>query len=220
MSKAERSPSLRRHAPFYAAVVIGLASLPCLLWLTPKLAIIGPSIVFFVVYLTLTGRQLPKLTADYLKKHASATDEPAPVIFMVTLATIAVSIISLFIALNEADSSGAFASLGLAFMAVFLGWLTIHTMAAIHYAHRYWAPSTGTVAEKDNGGGLDFPGDTEPGVYDFLYFSFVIGMTGQTSDIAITSTDMRKLNLLHSIVSFFFNTTLVAAAVNTAVALA
>ena len=62
--------------------------------------------------------------------------------------------------------------------------------------------------------GLDFPGTAEPGGYDFLYFAFVIGMTAQTSDIAITSTAMRKINLVHAVVSFFFNTVLVAAAVN------
>ncbi len=59
-----------------------------------------------------------------------------------------------------------------------------------------------------------------PGVHDFLYFAFVIGMTAQTSDVAITTTAMRNFNLVHGIVSFLFNTVLVAAAVNVAVTLA
>ncbi|MDQ0319982.1 putative membrane protein [Pararhizobium capsulatum DSM 1112] len=220
MTNGDSNLSLRRHAPFYIAVVVALLSLLLCLVIEPKLMIVGTPVVFFVVYLVLTGFQLRKLTASYLKKHAAGTDEPAPIIFAVTLATIIASVASLFMVLNKAPGTPPLASLVLAFLAVTLGWLTIHTMAALHYAHRYWSPAIGTTADKENGGGLNFPGDTEPGIYDFLYFSFVIGMTGQTSDIAITSTDMRKLSLLHSIVSFFFNTTLVAAAVNTAVSLA
>ena len=68
--------------------------------------------------------------------------------------------------------------------------------------------------------GSSSPADTEPGAYDFLYFAFVTGMTAQTSDVAITSTAMRKFNLIHGIVSFFFNTVLVAAAVNVVISLA
>ena len=68
--------------------------------------------------------------------------------------------------------------------------------------------------------GSNSPAETEPGVYDFLYFAFVTGMTAQTSDVAITSTAMRKFNLMHGIVSFFFNTVLVAAAVNVVISLA
>ena len=90
-------------------------------------------------------------------------------------------------------------------------------MAAMHYAHAFWSTQS---SGNTRGHGLDFPGTSEPGGYDFLYFSFVIGMTAQTSDVAITSTSMRKINLLHAVVSFFFNTVLVAAAVNGAVSLA
>ena len=94
---------------------------------------------------------------------------------------------------------------------------------AIHYAHLYWQPDEtaegAKQAPRKHVGGLDFPGDNEPGGYDFLYFSYVIGMTAQTSDTAITSTEMRKVNLVHAIVSYVFNTVLVAAAVNVIVSL-
>ena len=63
-------------------------------------------------------------------------------------------------------------------------------------------------------GGLAFPEDIEPDYWDFLYFSFVIGMTSQVSDIQITSRSMRRLSLLHSILSFFFNTAIVAMSIN------
>ncbi|MGE8585658.1 MAG: DUF1345 domain-containing protein, partial [Agrobacterium tumefaciens] len=93
------------------------------------------------------------------------------------------------------------------------------TMTALHYAHLYWRPET-VDGKRKHRGGMDFPATKEPCGYDFLYFAVVIGMTAQTSDVAVTTTPMRKVTLLHSIVSFFFNTVLVAAAVNAAVALA
>jgi uncharacterized membrane protein len=69
-------------------------------------------------------------------------------------------------------------------------------------------------------GGLSFPDSREPSVWDFLYYSFVIGMTAQVSDVQVTNTAMRRITLVHSVVSFFLNTVLIALAVNVAVALA
>ncbi len=77
----------------------------------------------------------------------------------------------------------------LALAAVPLGWLTVHMMAAIHYAHLYWQPDETCRGRKDRrpanmSAGWTFPGGKEPGGYEFLYFSYVIGMTAQTSDTA------------------------------------
>jgi uncharacterized membrane protein len=217
MASKETKLAHRRHAPFYAGSICALvAVVPCLV-VAPKLAINLAAVVFFFVYLALIARRVPKLTGPYLKRNAAGTDEPAFVIFAVTLIAVAVSIVSLFLALNGGEAETVI-DLVLAFGSVTLGWLTIHTMAAMHYAHRYWSPQMGEP--DDDSHGLDFPGTKEPGGYDFLYFAFVIGMTAQTSDVAITSSDMRKINLLHAVVSFFFNTVLVAAAVNAAVSLA
>jgi uncharacterized membrane protein len=89
-------------------------------------------------------------------------------------------------------------------------------MAAVHYAHLYWEP--GAEPEKPSRG-LEFPGTGSPGDWDFVYFAFVIGMTAQTSDVAISSRRIRVFSLLHAIATFFFNTVIVAAAVNVAVSL-
>lgn len=207
-----------RHGPFYAALAASLIAVLVVAALSPRLLIEAGAVVFFLTYLTLIGLRLPQMTADYLKERAEEADAPAPVIMLVTLAAVMVVVVSLFLALNSERGRNAL-ELVLAFASVLGGWLTIHTMAAIHYAHLYWRPDTTTEAP-DNRGGLEFPGSPDPVGYDFLYFSFVIGMTAQTSDTAITSTSMRKINLLHSIVSYFFNTVLVAAAVNGAVSLA
>lgn len=207
-----------RHGPFYAALAASVIAVLVVAALSPRLLIEAGAVVFFLTYLTLIGLRLPQMTADYLRERAEEADAPAPVIMLVTLAAVMVVVVSLFLALNSERGRNAL-ELVLAFASVLGGWLTIHTMAAIHYAHLYWRPDTTTEAP-DNRGGLEFPGSPDPVGYDFLYFSFVIGMTAQTSDTAITSTSMRKINLLHSIVSYFFNTVLVAAAVNGAVSLA
>jgi len=215
MSLTDTKITHRRHTPFYAGGICAAVTFAVCLFAIPALAVNLAAVVFFLVYLVMIGARLPRLTGAYLKHHAARTDEPAIIISGVTLATAALSLVSLFMALS-AGAKETVLELVLAFSSVTLGWLTIHTMAAMHYAHSYWSLQAAESEER----GLDFPSTKEPGGYDFLYFAFVIGMTAQTSDIAITTTAMRKINLLHAVVSFFFNTVLVAAAVNAAVSLA
>lgn len=215
-------PAQRRHLPFYLAVLAGLAALAIAWGTAPEIAIEAGANTFFALYLALSLRKFPRLTAAFLKKHAAGADEPAWVIFAVTAGAVAVAVGSLFALIN---SQGPYTGLQLflSLASVALGWLTIHTMAALHYAHRYWRPSgdddvrAGTRTAP--GAGLAFPGTKEPEGFDFLYFALVIGMTAQTSDVGITTTAMRKLNMVHAVVSFFFNTVLVAAAVNLAVSI-
>ena len=206
-----------RYRSFMVAGVIALSALPFVAIWEPDITIELPAILFFTVYLTLAFLRLRRLTPSYLKQRADVADAPAFVILGVTVLAIVAAIGSLFLALNREQQAGL-SELALAVAAVVLGWLTIHTMAAMHYAHVYWRPSRAN--ENGRRGGLDFPGTADPCGHDFLYFSLVIGMTAQTSDVVITSTAMRKLNLVHATISYFFNTVLVAAAVNAAVSLA
>lgn len=204
-----------RHFPFSAGAALGLAAAVPAFIFVPRLAVVIAADLFFAAYLILTLIRLPDLTAAYLKKHAESTDEPIGIIFAVTLLTIGVATGSLFIILNAKPAVGM-VSLLIAGMAVLLGWLTIHMMAALHYARLYWRPMTSEDGRGtgEPGKGLEFPGGGEPDAADFLYFSYVIGMTAQTSDVNITSAQIRRINLVHAIVSFFFNTVIVAAAVN------
>jgi len=208
--------SLRRYASFYSALAAAVLTLPVTLWLRPELSVQATANVFFIVYLTLEFRKFRTLTPEYLKKHVATTDEPAWVIVAVTFVAVMVAVGSLFVLINEGAKPNAL-DLVLALTSVALGWISIHTMTALHYAHLYWRPTGKGEATQQ---GLDFPGGDEPGGYDFLYYALVIGMTAQTADVGITKTGMRKLTMLHSVVSFFFNTVLVAAAVNVAVSLA
>ncbi|KXG86613.1 DUF1345 domain-containing protein [Agrobacterium bohemicum] len=213
-----RVSNFYRHQPFLIALALAFVVLLASLIFTPSLAVEGAAIAFFLTYLVIILFRLPRLTAAHLKAHADSDDLPAIAIIAITFLAVGVSVASLFSALNHTTGETVW-TLSLAFMSVVFGWLTIHTMTAMHYAHVFWRPSK-TKGKQQTRGGMDFPDTGEPGVYEFLYFAIVIGMTAQTSDVAVTTTSMRKVVLLHSIVSFFFNTVLVAAAVNAAVSLA
>jgi uncharacterized membrane protein len=216
-------PSLMtsRHRNFYLAIALGLLVGASMLALSRDLAVVVGVNVFFLVYLLLTAVKLRKLSADHLRKYAADEDEPALFILVVMFAAVAVSAVSLFLVLHGADSVSLQLVLGV--VSVLLGWFAVHTMWAIHYAFEYYlAPAeergkkkTGKVRE-----GLVFPGGEDPNGVAFFYFAYVIGMTAQTSDTDVTSNAMRRLVLLHGVFSFFFNTVIVAAAVNIAVALA
>ncbi|MEO3999028.1 DUF1345 domain-containing protein [Mesorhizobium sp. CAU 1732] len=208
---------LERHTPFYVAAAVGVTAGAIALAIEPRLATVIASNAFFATYLALTLVALPRLTAAYLRSHAASSDVPVSIIFLATLAAVSVAVGALFIVLNSTQPGTL--QLLLAFLAVPLGWMAIHMMAAIHYAHLYWQPDGRTSGKRGEKGGLDFPGREAPSGIDFVYFSFVIGMTAQTSDVQITTTTMRRINIVHAIVSFVFNTVLVAAAVNAAVTL-
>jgi uncharacterized membrane protein len=111
-------------------------------------------------------------------------------------------------AAKGADASEALVrSLG-AIATILISWAFLHTLFTVHYAHRFYGGEA-------KGEGLKFPeGNDEPIYWDFLYYSFTIGVASQTADVATTSVTMRKLTLLHSILSFLFNTTILALAIN------
>ncbi len=99
--------------------------------------------------------------------------------------------------------------LALAGLTILLSWTFIHTIFALHYAHEFYDARTG--------GGMAFPGgDAEPDYWDFVYFSFVIGMTSQVSDVGVTTGTIRRTVTAHGIVSFVFNAALLALTVNLA----
>jgi uncharacterized membrane protein len=101
----------------------------------------------------------------------------------------------------------------LAALTVIFSWFFIHTIFALHYAHAYYRQIDDGG---DRGDGLNFPDCNEPDFLDFAYFSFVIGMTFQVSDVSITSTRIRRLSLVHALLSFLFNTVILALAINLA----
>ena len=101
----------------------------------------------------------------------------------------------------------------LAIGAVVISWWLVHTIFTLLYAHLYYDTDTDD-GKKLEIGGLDFPGKEEPDYLDFVYFSFVIGMTFQVSDVTITSRRIRRFTLLHALLSFGFNTAILALSIN------
>ena len=96
---------------------------------------------------------------------------------------------------------------------VIFSWMLVHTVFGLRYAHVFYGDSDDPV-EARHAGGLTFPDKRLPNYFDFAYYAFVIGMTCQVSDVQITSRKMRRLTLLHSVLSFGFNTVILALTVS------
>ena len=93
-----------------------------------------------------------------------------------------------------------------------MSWFLVHLVFALYYAHEFHSESR--RASNGSGGGLKFAGERIPDYLDFVYFSFVVGTTAQTSDVEVCSRKMRREVTLHGLLSFFFNTTVIALVVN------
>ncbi len=108
-----------------------------------------------------------------------------------------------------------FLHLLMSLVAVVSSWMLVHTVFGLRYAHTFYGDPDGPAGPQPHAGGLEFPGGRLPDYMDFAYFSFVIGMTFQVSDVQITSREFRKLVLLHGMLSFGFNTVILALTINT-----
>ena len=153
---------------------------------------------------------------ERVRKRARLVDPRRWIILAIIVAAAAVSLLALgFTLQHEAHESAAAlaARLTLAGLTVVASWTVTHTVFALHYAHHYYGDGPAPGADDDRGG-LAFPGDALPDYWDFLYFSFVVGMTCQVSDVQVTSRAMRRMTLLHGVLSFFFNTVILALSVN------
>ncbi|MGP2492949.1 DUF1345 domain-containing protein [Mesorhizobium sp. PUT5] len=220
MNTASAKPLARRHTQFLLSAGIGIAALVVSLFLHARLSYLIGANAFFLAYDVLILLLMRKLSASYLSRNARAADQPVFVIFAVTLLVVGAAVVSMFQLINDKQHLDPW-SLAFALAVIPLGWFTIHSMAALHYAHVYWMDDPVSASKKKLPvGGFGFPNTEKPQGWDFLYFSAVIGMTAQTSDTSVTTTEMRRVVLVHSIVAFFFNTVIVAAAVNVAVNLA
>ncbi len=209
---AQLGPHLRHHARFYLSALAGTAVGAVLPGFVPRL--IGGGAVFFAAYLSGTAFVLSGLTPEALRRRAEYADEGIVVVALLTVAAIVLSLGAVFVVL--AGDRPPPLQLAAILLTVPLGWATLHTVAALRYAHLYYAPEKPRDGGGRDRGGLAFPGDGEPTVWDFLYFSFVVGMTAQVSDVQVLSGDLRRLTLLHGVASFFFNTVILALAVNVA----
>jgi len=172
--------------------------------------VMGLLIMTLHLFLTHDPKQMPAL--------AEAQEDGQWTIFWVTLMA---SVVSFFAVTTELSGLKELAfqqrvfPVALAGSTLVMSWLTAHVVFAIRYAHEWYDCDDEPRLRQ----GLEFPGDTQPDYMDFLYFSLVLGMTFQVSDVQITSRRLRRLALLHGLVSFLYNTIIVALTVNIAAGL-
>lgn len=208
--------ALARHHRFYIALAAGIAAV-CMAASALELqsALLAGGDVFYLAFLLLCVPAIAGQKPADLKKLARSEDEGIAVVVLITLVTMLFFIVAVFMALSGKQGS-TILPLILAGIGALLGWLVLHTVMAFHYANlHYFVDQNG-----HDGPDLLFPGRGDPGPWDFLYFSFVIGMTAQVSDVQVKQSAMRRVVLLHGVASFFFNTVFIAMAVNAGVSLA
>ena len=166
------------------------------------------------VYLVLAWWLCIRFDARRTRERAQAQDEPSVVIFLLLLlATLAcvMAIALLMQDVKDAPRNQRIFQIGLFMVALSTTWLFIQALFAFHYAHRYYQEEKRNEPDR---AGLEFPGKLAPDYFDFLYFSHVVGMTSQVSDVQVTSREMRQITLAHSLLSFAFNIVILALSIN------
>jgi uncharacterized membrane protein len=220
---------VRARPRLFLAILLGLAvaALTPSGWRPATRALAGWDIALFV-YLAFAVRLMTGCDANHIRRRAAVQDEGRFTILVLVVLSALASLIAILAELSGANRQPA--QLALAGATILLSWIFMHTIFALHYAHEYYgekaaakaagkagdAASEKAVDKAVPGGGLSFPQEETPDYWDFMYFSFVIGMTSQVSDVAVTSRPLRRLVAAHGVVSFIFNVTLLALLVNIA----
>jgi len=176
-----------------------------------------------LVFLASTWWMMARSTERHMRLRAAMQDEGQLVVLALTAGAALFSLVTVAIelhALKDLPPDSTLMHVGLAAATILCSWFVTHTMFALHYAHGYYTDPDPDDDDKDaKRGGLDIPGCSRPDYWDFLYFSFTIGMTFQTSDVQIKSRSLRRQTLAHGVLSFFFNTVILALSVNIAAGL-
>ena len=162
------------------------------------------------LYLVLVAHVVSVCDVHRIRARAAREDEGQLTILVLTVTAAMASLGAIVAELGaSAGVTRRPSHVALAALTILLSWAFIHAIFALHYAHEFY--------DDTNGGGLAFPGgDPEPNYWDFVYFSFVIGMTSQVSDVGVTSTRIRRTVTAHGVVAFAFNAALLALSVNIA----
>lgn len=166
------------------------------------------------LYLLLAIRMMFWSPHERMKTRALEQDEGRMVILSLVVGAAITSIGAIVAQLavaKDIHGSMRYAHIALAGLTILSSWAFTQVMFALHYAHDYYAAEA-----KGTPVGLEFPGGHAPDYGDFLYFACVIGTSGQTADVSFTSRTMRRTGLVHCVLAFFFNTTLVALTINIA----
>ena len=163
-----------------------------------------------LAYIVMTLAMIARSTVETCYARAAYYDEGDWVILLVVVVSASASFATIFseLAALKPPHGSLWHALVLTGATVALSWTFTHLVFTLHYANIYYRP------DDDGPGGLEFPGDRPPDYGDFLYYSFVIGCAAQTGDVGTVSPAMRRITLVHGIVSFVFNTAILALTIN------
>jgi uncharacterized membrane protein len=184
-----------------------------------------PAIQFILIWssfsfssLVLFWITILKAEVHEVKNIAKRQDSSRTIVFIFVLVAAVIglfAIIFLLKILPDRNATGYWYHIGFSFISVVLSWTLIHTIFTFRYAHLYYTCRREEKGiEKEQEGGLQFPNEDSPDYLDFAYFSFVIGMTFQVSDVTISSRQLRHLALFHALISFVYNTVILALSVS------
>ncbi len=165
-------------------------------------------------YLGLAWWLIAHADAAGTRDHALAQDQSGYLIFLFVVGAACASIVAIGFVVGTIRELAFWPRawhLALTVAALASSWLLIQTVFAFHYARRYYDRRAHAGSEPPE---LQFPGKREPDYLDFAYYSFVIGMTSQVSDVAVTSRRMRRLTLVHGFLAFVFNIAVLALSIN------
>ena len=173
--------------------------------------------VVVALYLLMALWVIASSTHDNMRQRANRQDEGQKTILLLTMSTVLASLVAIVAELSATKSltgTEKLLHMALTVVTVASSWLFMHLMFAMHYAHDYYL--SGRSGHEP---GLAFPQEPMPDYWDFLYFSAVIGTSGQTADVSFTSKAMRRTGLVHCVLAYFYNTTVLALTINIAASL-
>jgi uncharacterized membrane protein len=195
---------------FIMAAVVGVALRTHALW-TASLAAYDAFAFAILGLIWVTATLTPR---EQIRAVAQRQDVGRTVIFIFVIIVACAALFAVTFLIRSGKPERHFSiHLLLALTTVVLSWLLMHAVFGLRYAHKFYGDSV--ASSEKHAGGLNFPEDDLPDYRDFAYFSFVIGMTCQVSDVSVTSREMRRLVLVHGILSFGFNTAILALTINT-----
>ncbi|MFM7001452.1 MAG: DUF1345 domain-containing protein [Limnohabitans sp.] len=169
------------------------------------------------LYLVMALWVMARSNVENMRQRAYRQDEGQKTILLLTIGAVLASLVAIVAELSTIkalSSSDKLLHIALSGATVASSWVFMHLMFAMHYAHDYYLNG-----RRGREPGLTFPQEPAPDYWDFLYFSAVIGTSGQTADVSFTSKAMRRTGLVHCVLAYFYNTTVLALTINIAASL-
>lgn len=167
-----------------------------------------------ILYLLAAIRMMFSTSEQGIRQRALAQDEGQRVILTLVVVSALMCLSAVLVELRVAKTlmgSDRYEHMAHTVLTILSSWLFTQVMFAQHYAHCYYFS-----LENSEPPGLLFPGENLPDYLDFLYLSCIIGTSAQTADVIFNGKSMRRIGLLHCILSYFFNTIVLALTINLA----